>query len=234
MQISKIIGPAFNPQSRQCEDCGNQFTPLFSTAFLDKFVTRCEHCVQIQITNETEKIIRESKEFQIVRWKAICPPEFIETDPAKLPAPRKLEEALKWEYGPIGLMLHGDTRKGKSRIAWQVARREFKAGKSIKALNASSGIRYAALYTQSTANAERWFDFAASCDLLILDDVFKVKLTEAFECALFGIICERTEHRRPFIVTMNDTGDTLLSRLSQDRGASMIERLREFCKIIRF
>ena len=67
-----------------------------------------------------------------------------------------------------------------------------------------------------------------------MDDIFKVKLTDSFENAIFTIIDQRINNLRPIIATTNDVGSTLAGRMSQDRGEPIVRRLREACKAIVF
>jgi len=127
-------------------------------------------------------------------------------------------------------MLHGPTGAGKSRCAWLLLKREFEAGRTVGALNSTAGLTYAAKYGDSATEVARWIDRLTGVDLALLDDVFKCKLTDSFEAAVFTIINERTEHRLPIMVTTQDTGRTLLERLSPDRGEALVRRLREFCE----
>ncbi len=71
-------------------------------------------------------------------------------------------------------------------------------------------------------------------DLLLLDDVFKGKLSDGLEQAIYSIISLRTENEKPTILTLNDVGETLLARMSPDRGPALVRRLREFCEMISF
>ena len=67
-----------------------------------------------------------------------------------------------------------------------------------------------------------------------MDDIFKVKLTDSFENAIFTIIDQRINNLRPIIATMNDVGATLAARMSPDRGGPIVRRLREACQIVVF
>jgi DNA replication protein DnaC len=169
-----------------------------------------------------------------LRWKAICPAEFQNTDPLRLPDPRASGRVMSWNYSAFGLLLNGDSGAGKSRSIWKLCEREFKNGRSLRVLHSGSGLDYARLYDEGPSVVSRWVSGAAESDLLLMDDTFKVKLTESFECALFTIINLRTEHQRPILFTSNDTGDTLIARMSTDRGVPMVRRIRDFTKTITF
>ena len=133
-----------------------------------------------------------------------------------------------------GLLLYGSTGTGKSRCIWEVAKREVLAGRRVKWLNAYELSRYPSLLMLNGGEAEKFIAELVNADLLLLDDVFKTKLTERIEELLFAVIDERGAWERPCLVTLNDTGESLVGRLSQDRGAALIRRLRDYCIPIQF
>lgn len=83
-------------------------------------------------------------------------------------------------------------------------------------------------------DAEDWLDSVAKKPLLFFDDLGKLKMTERAEVELFGLIDRRCSNELPIIATTNDTGDTLASRMTDNRGPALIRRLREFCTPIQF
>jgi DNA replication protein DnaC len=169
------------------------------------------------------------------RWQTICPADFLDTDPARLPRPEKLAEVLAWRYGRQGLLLHGETGKGKSRCAWVIAQREFEAGRGVCAVTSYDlGFKLPGAYTESSAAAMRLIETWMLADLLLLDDPFKSKLTDRAEEAVFEVVDYRASNGKPMILTCNDTGETLLARMSADRGPALLRRLREACRAISF
>ena len=50
------------------------------------------------------------------RWLKLCPPDYQETDPARISC-EKRARVLSWTYGRKGLLLVGPTRGGKTRLA---------------------------------------------------------------------------------------------------------------------
>jgi len=159
---------------------------------------------------------------------------FKNTSREKLPNPEKLDVALRWQYGAKGLLVYGPTGAGKSRIIWEIAKREILNGRQIKNLNAYELTKYPSLLMAGNAEAVNFSDGLVNCDLLILDDVFKAKATERIEELLFSVIDERGAWERPCLVSLNDTGETLKERLSTDRGPALIRRLREHCVSLQF
>lgn len=224
------------PETITCKECGKPFELPFPTK-LASLVTKCPECCDRQIAAQTKASVAacgiRSGDRQ-ADWKRFCPPAFLETAAHRLPSPSKLQEVLKWQYGRSGLLLHGETGRGKSRCAWELIKREFMAGRRIETLNCFSGIKYGSLFAENAKVPYEWVSDVSKADLVFLDDVWKSKLTDSFEQAVFAIINNRVENLLPIIATTNDTGETLANRMGEDRAAPMVRRLRENCKSIEF
>ena len=169
-----------------------------------------------------------------MEFEKLCPEIYRGTDPAKLPVQGKLAEVMAWRYGPRGLILHGVTGRGKSRCAWLLMEREIMSGRRTAALDWEAGLGWAATFKVSSERAVRWLRKLSTVEVLFLDDVFKARLTESFEAALYGIIENRTSRGLPIIATTNDTGASLKARMSDDRGQAIYRRLKEFCRSVNF
>lgn len=181
---------------------------------------------------DCEKRLNEEHE---KNWKSFCPLDYRVCDQQRLPKPEKLEEVLKWEMGSTGLVLHGDTGTGKTRCAWALLRKLHDQKKWwLGAIDSMAGLRYASKYSRDACEVERWVERLIKRDVLLMDDIFKNKLTESFEGVLFTIIDQRVQNQKPTILTSNDTGETLIARMTEDRGAPLLRRLREHCTQINF
>lgn len=213
--------------TRQCRECGNTFElPPFRLAA--ELVHICPECSERHAEADQRAAAERSPMYRLAAWNRFCPAIFRDTEPSKLPSPSRLQKAMEWQYGARGLVLHGTSGKGKSRIAWELLKREYLAGKSVAVLDSAFSYEYSSKFAISAADAARWVESKSAVDLLLLDDVLKAKLTDSVEQALFTIVNTRTERGLPIITTTNDTGETLLSRMSSDRGPAMLRRLREF------
>ncbi len=198
-----------------------------------RFDRKCAECEQQERMAAAEK---QNADETARRASLIAqvPTMFQDTCRSLLPFPERLDQALGWTFGARGLLLMGDCGVGKSRVAWEVAKREIMAGKRFKAVSAFSLSRFPALFMAGDDAAGRFADELVSVDLLLLDDVFKAKATERVEELLFAVIDERGSWGKPCLITLNDTAETLGERLSIDRGPALIRRLKEYCQIIGF
>jgi hypothetical protein len=67
-------------------------------------------------------------------WQKLCPPEYRNSSHERLPNSEKFEQVQKWQYGPVGLLLFGPTRRGKTRAVWKLLERlHFDEHRSIVA-----------------------------------------------------------------------------------------------------
>lgn len=219
----------------ECVKCPTMVSvPSFLYETAGKHGVMCESCCEKDAAEVLEKAIVSSKDVRAQQWNQICPGEYRGSDPKQLPKGHRLENMLAWEYGPQGFFLVGKTRAGKSRCAWMLAKREFMEGKSVRCLDYSSAFEYGSKFKDGVRDAHVWIEKHCACDLLILDDTFKAKLSDSFEQALFFVVARRTETQMPMIVTANDNFDTLKSRMTDDRGPAIVSRLKEFCQVLVF
>lgn len=211
-------------------------------AWEDEYSRTCHSCRCVKATRQEVSFgqyggwCRECVQAKRVsNFNSICPALYQKTDLARLPK-KQLEKIIGWQYGPKGMILLGETGLGKSRCAWQLIRRitvEDSKPVSLKWFDCV-GFGHELSRHYHDEDAEDWLDSLAESPLIFFDDLGKLKLTERAEVELFGVIERRCSNELPIIVTTNDTGDTLASRMTDNRGPALIRRLREFCEPIQF
>lgn len=192
----------------------------------------CPGCTTVIVEERRQREEAERHARLTHEWQKLAPAEYDQIDRSRLPDPGLLDRVLQWQFNPVGLLLHGVTGRGKTRCAIQLLKREHFLGRKVAIVDGWGLSKYPALFSDSTSAARDWLANLLKVDLLLLDDVAKIRLTERAEEALFVLVDSRTSQQRPLILTCNDTGATLASRLSPDRGEPLVRRLREFTTAI--
>lgn len=222
-----------NTKPETCRTCEKTFVCEWSD-YTAKYVKVCPECSDNQAAKDQENASIQGLAKYHARRALVVPEEMKNTISNRLPRPDRLLEVLRWRYGPRGLVMHGATGMGKSRCLYELLKREDKNKPTIHILDCRAGYDYAALFAKNPTAASRWVEKHSTVGILALDDIFKVKLTDSFEQAIFCITATRTEKGLPLIVTCNDVGESIAARMSPDRGPALVRRLRESCHIISF
>lgn len=181
---------------------------------------------------------RSAHEARTARFEKLCPPLYRQTDAARLTAVT-LAKVMAWNHGPKGLLLVGPTGTGKTRCAWLLMRRLMvDESRRVKYFDGIGwGIEVSKAYGEPEST-DRWLDGVCRAEVLFLDDLFKAKMTEAQEQALYAVFERRAAWLRPTIATMNSTGEMILARMTDsgraDRGEPLLRRMRDFCEIVTF
>jgi DNA replication protein DnaC len=195
----------------------------------------CDACTEEKQRSEALALAAEAArrvgKIAAAKWARICPPLYQDTDRARLPQDI-LSLVMEWRYGPRGVVLYGETGKQKTRLMFQLLRREFEAGRKIIAFGASD-FRLSAARAAMDGDAEEWIHRAATADLFYFDDLGQMKMTESSEESLLTVIEKRAGNMLPIMATTQYVGEAFTSQFTrQERGAAILRRIREFCQII--
>lgn len=156
------------------------------------------------------------------------PDLFKDTDPDRL-GPLGVT-ARYWKPQGRGLLIHGATRKGKTRTAWFIADRIWRDNPY------QNRYLFLTMFELEARLVAAWgkdaWDKAmyrmVNIPFLFLDDLGKEKMTDRMASCLFALIDQRAQHKRPTIITTNLTGDTLLERFhDKELGAAFVARLKD-------
>ena len=197
----------------KCPKCGSEETkPGYGVSF-----KTCPSCVAAR---------------RLERFNALCPITYAETDESRLNR-HAWALATACSIKSSGLLLTGATGLGKTRIAWMLIKRLMTDG-TIENFHAFDCVSFAHDLVEHyrAEDAESWLRGLVHSPLVFFDDLGKLKLTERAEAELFGVVERRCARGMPILATTNDTGATLASRMTDNRGAALIRRLREFCEVI--
>lgn len=224
----------------KCRDCDVEFDQHM-LEHLEFIQTYCDECCDKHLAQRQEELrMAEMAERQARldrSWEKLCPPLYAQTDLNKLPAELRpaIDQVLQWETNPTGMILHGASGLGKTRVAMMLLHRLHFAGRKVIPLLAG---RFAyncmTLLGKSTEDFANWYQSLIEADVVLLDDLGKERLTERTEVELFNLIEERSQHLRPMLITTNTSGDSLEARFDDDRAGPFLRRLREFCEPVPF
>lgn len=154
-------------------------------------------------------------------WASHCPIEFRdEWDDSKGSAKLFSRVMAFNPAGGKGMVIHGPTEAGKTRVVWRLLKHLAETGTEwmfIEAIDLLDTI------------PERAF----GVPLLVIDDLGNDALTGPKEVRLLKLLRTRCNWHRPFIVTTQFTGDALAKRFSENATAqAVIRRLRTFCESV--
>lgn len=156
------------------------------------------------------------------------PDLFADTDPMRMGELGMI--AMHWLPTGKGLLIHGTTRKGKTRTAWFIANRLWNENKFKNKYLFLTMFELEARLVASWGK-ESWDKtmlHMTHIPFLFLDDLGKEKMTDRMASCLFALVDQRTMHKRPTIITTNLTGDTLLERFhDKETGAAFLARLKD-------
>lgn len=150
--------------------------------------------------------------------------------PSRFSAPGELHPGLadwleQFRHGqPGNLVIAGNIGAGKSWSAWRLGEELLRHGYRGR-VEVTKAYRIKRLATPPADFAE--IDRLASADLLALDDIGAVRVSDWDADHLYGIIDDRSETMKPTIVTANvaaerEDGKTLLQALLGERAASRL------------
>lgn len=230
--------------TRRCEETGKEFK-LQQTRYGEIWFPEIKYCDEVLEKFQREERQKQIKERNRLReetrllWVEENIPYYFKAD---LDRSHKLDwkavdQALKWKYNYEGanesLVLKGETRKGKTRTAYEIAKRNALLFPYIDTAERIARKLGAGL-SESTRLHEKNIRHLCNVKLLCIDDLGKEGVTHRTQTDLFEIINRRLEHNRPTIITTNFDGESLLRRFPDEELARpLIARIREY-KVIEF
>ncbi len=164
----------------------------------------------------------------LARFLRLCPPCFSDTKADLLPQPIRSARALQWQFGVQGLVLWGLKATGKSRTMSLIIQREVNAGRRCVALGPGG---FKAGCEERDYKRGRWLKALGRVDMLFLDDIDKMSLSENMERDFFAVLNDRMG-RLPTLVTGNTRGAELETRFRL--GGVLVDRIRRYCYSVHF
>lgn len=223
----------------QCEECSSYFEyePIIfqdQQIFHQKYCDACGEKLTKQ-AEESDRLQRESMARN--RFYSMIPPIYRETQKSRLSG--ILSDVLQsFEKNDRGLGIIGGSGKGKTRIGILCLEKIHKAGHSTFFISATDfALNCANQFADNPAissQAEEILRRCKVCDLLMLDDLGKNRMTDRVESELYDLLEHRTSQKLPMIWTSNSDQHGLGKMLSEDRSVAILRRLwTEFNQIVK-
>ena len=173
------------------------------------------------------------KRMRELEWVSICPTIYRETDLNRVQMDEEsIAQILGWKPNRCGMMICGPSRTFKTRVVWMLLHRLYVEQCIWVEAMTSVAFGHECARRFMNGTGEEWVERLGAAPVLFIDDLGKFKLTDRVEAELFGLVEHRVSWGRPIITTVNISGDELADRMSPDRGAPLVARLREFCDVI--
>ena len=210
-------------------DCGGERVPLVQDGKMRSAEFFCPSC-------ESKYTLHgDPKRGAVWAYEPLnLPAEYANTVVDKIPCKRMQDIAQNWCGWDNGrsLLLHGTTRLGKTRAAWEVTRRHWKKHYKRQVCMTMRGFERMIEEGFQRNDHSKRIDEIISAPYLYIDDLGKERTTQRVACDLFAIIDERTINHRPTVITTNFTSSGLLGRFDdQELGAALIGRFKDYFDI---
>jgi hypothetical protein len=167
------------------------------------------------------------------QWERLCPPRYQRDLPDEFLVRSWVYGVLRWQYGPHGLLVVGETGTGKTWVMWWLLRRLLEERYSVVTLDAvtyRSGLTTAARQGDAADYARR----LVLVDVLYWDDFGQTHLSGAASEMLLHVVEQRTSHERPLLLTSQYSGCALESQFErQEMGTAVRRRINDFCRIVK-
>lgn len=215
-----------------CRSCLKQFTGLSANVLgLTLRTLNCPDCVEKWERDNAPKVTPPSNRDE--EWVALCRRSaflrYAHLDPAKLPERARGFHPLDVS-GPTGLVIVGETSLGKTFLAVDAARRAFSRTETVLLCDA---IEFGILCGQiDSERRERHLRACIEADVLLLDDIGKVRLTPRVAEGLFFVAKKREDNLKPTIWTTNIVGKHLAESMGGEFGPPLVARIRRTCRTI--
>lgn len=191
-------------------DCGAERVPMTNGETLEWPTFFCPACVD---RYEPQVSMMRNKGL-IWAVEPFCMPKvYRHTDPALIPCPRMRSVAETWDaWKTRSLLLHGITRLGKTRAAWEVIRRWWKVNYRMYRWVSMRDLEADIEKSFNDRQHGKYIDGLINTPLLFIDDLGKERLTQRMASDVFAIIDGRSCEMRPTIITTNFNSAALRER----------------------
>lgn len=219
----------------KCKICGCDihYEPVRFGALTLPAPNICDACEPIIEEKHAKERMEARRKERAKDFRGLCPESMQTIDASRLKCgPEKLEAVVRHDIAQ-GLVIHGETGMGKTRLMWQLVKRIYVTEmRGVKVLRDSAfGRLIERSYAEGMGKHDELIERLSKVSFLFIDDLGKAKLTERVETDLFDIIDARYAADKPCIFTSQFVGSSLEQRFSTiETGEAVVRRIRETCK----
>lgn len=195
----------------------------------------CPDCVEKEEMAQVEAQGHGQNLKRAIAWESICPAEYRECDPARIPT-EYAQLIRNWRPNGRGIGLVGESGLGKTRTLFAILRHLHFEGLRVDAVSAA---KFSILTTDQFSDdpdvrgsARARIAACHAARVLILDDLEKARFSDRYEMELYTLLEHRTSHRLPVLWSANTIGDDLGDMFSAGRKDPILRRLVEFSEIL--
>lgn len=166
------------------------------------------------------------------RYEKQCPKIMGDTDPERLPQ-LQYRQVMDWSYQAKGMILHGVTGAGKTRIMWAKIRQWVSSGSGWSYYQ-SRKLQDMLLKSVFDKTHDDLMYQLTNHRVLIIDDLGKEKAGDKWVTDIFDIVDRRCEAEKPTFITTNYNGQKLAQKYlkanpeNDETCEALLRRLREF------
>lgn len=196
---------------------------------------------QSAIMDSTEYTREAIRKCAIERYRATCPPAYLDTNwqhPDLVPWGEQIDKVKGWKNGPRGLIASGPSGRGKTRALWELYRR-LSCEDVVDVRFYYAGDWFNTLQLQVSYGrdeAQGWVEAVAARPVVILDDFGQEAIlanrTEWASGWFFRFLDLRVGRRLPVIISTNLRAVAFAA--TAGKGDPLMRRLLEVCEPVKF
>jgi DNA replication protein DnaC len=166
-------------------------------------------------------------------WKSAVPEEYWDTDPCRVKSSRK---ETVFRDPPSGIYVYGKSGAQKTRALLCLLAKEYMDGRSISFVTQEQFAIAAYDSFEPDGTGRSLLEKSGSCDVLLIDDMFKRKMTEAQEFFLYCVLERRGRKKTLFTsnIAFGDIPSVFTAKGCANTCEPIMRRIRERCRVLKF
>lgn len=196
----------------------------------------CERCTPIRDANYDRSDLGKSTKVSLTpQWDEFCPQLYKDFIIGQLPSTvdhELLKRVSEWRPSENrGLVLVGDSGKGKTTALWSLYRELERTGTNAIFLTAVELQRQLSEAARDIKDVKH----LTHCRVLMIDDLGKEKLTASVAALLWEVVDARYSNRRPMVISTRYSGERFEERFGDAvLGGDIRRRIVDSCRVVSF